>query len=349
MPIVTQKINPRPRLTDHLVRSNAFAGSPLAVIDVGARGGFERHWDLFGDQASLVGFEVDPDECEKLNLQNQNRNRRYFPIGLSYCKGHRTFHVQNHVASSSFYRSREDFLGRFPASSDLIPHTTVDVPTTDLDSFAAENRFYPEFLKLDIEGAELDVFRGGTDCLNNSVFGISAEAVFYPWREGMPTFSDLDIMLRDFGFVLHDLPIFRWERKTLSPYMFEDSGIFGPTMERGQVVWTQAIYLKDPVHDLRRGRLGDWTETRVLKMACMMELYNLQDCAIELIQEARASGLLVSHDTGQLIDLLTPPLNGRDVTYAEYVEYLRQEGPPRFIQGKQVTRAEYDKLKGRSK
>jgi len=344
MSIITQRINPRPRLTNFLVSKDVFRNAPLCVIDVGARGGFEEHWDcLYGDQANLIGFEVDTKECEKINIKSK-KNHRYYPVGLSDKKGSRAFYVQPHIASSSFYETRRDFIDRFPASYDLIPKMTVEVSTLDLDSFVADNGLAPDFLKLDIEGAELDVFRGGRKCLSGSVFGVSAEAVFYPWREGMPTFADIDSFLRALGFMLYDLPVFRWEKKTLSPYMYEDEGVFGPT-DRGQVIWTQAVYLKDSVAELTQNKTALWPPIRILKMASVMELYNLEDCAIELLQKAVELNLLESYDVSQFIDLATPPLHGKDISYSDYLEHLKKEGPPRFIEGKVVSREEYNAKK----
>jgi len=345
MSILTQKIDSRPRLTLNLVASGAFKSSPLTVIDAGSRGGFEKHWDIYGDQINLIGFEVDARECERLNRQNAGRNRQYLPVGLSDSKGKRAFYIQKHIASSSFYKSRPEFLQRFPAWRDLIPHTAKKVYTTDLDSFAVENNLKPDFIKLDIEGAELDVFRGGVKSLSNSVFGLSTEAVFYPWRENMPTFSDLDIFLRKLGFVLFDLPVFKWEKSPLSPYMYETKGIFGPT-DRGQVIWTQAIYLKDAAAELKSPKLRKkWDAARVLKLASIMELYNLEDCAIELIQTAKKYGLLAGYDSNKLIDLATPPIEGREVSYKEYVRNIKKEGPPRFIDGEKVSKKEYERYK----
>ena len=52
-----KNINTTPRFTEHLVASGAFKEKPLLIVDVGARGGFEKHWSWYGDQARLIGFE----------------------------------------------------------------------------------------------------------------------------------------------------------------------------------------------------------------------------------------------------------------------------------------------------
>ena len=45
------------RLTEHLVKSRYFKDSPVTVVDVGVRGGFERHWDQYWPDVRLIGVE----------------------------------------------------------------------------------------------------------------------------------------------------------------------------------------------------------------------------------------------------------------------------------------------------
>lgn len=322
MPVKTHEINPDPRFTKHLVKTGAFEKSPLVVIDVGARGGFEKQWDLYENQIQLIGFEPDVDECHRLNTEEHRPNREYFPIALAQKRGWRGLNIQPHISSCSFYESDPDFLCRFADGwEDLIPKRVESIPTTTLDIFIKESSIGDiDFIKLDTEGAELDIFKGGSNTLK-SVLGLSTEAVFVPWRKGMPTFTDIDLFLRSLGFVLYDLPILRWARKTLSPQMFLNR-VPGPTLN-GQVIWTQAIYFRDAVAEMRTS--NDWDRTKFLKQASIMELYNLNDCAMELVQHAFKNGLLSAYDEKKLLDLLVPPLNSRVVSYDEYIDQFKQK------------------------
>ncbi len=65
-----ERINFQPRMTQFLVNQlSAFSDKPLLILDVGARGGFEDHWQLYGEQALQIGFEPDVEEFERLNQQ----------------------------------------------------------------------------------------------------------------------------------------------------------------------------------------------------------------------------------------------------------------------------------------
>ena len=54
-------VHPNPRLTERLVENRFFEDNPLVVVDVGARKGFEKHWDYYKDQCRLFGFEPNED------------------------------------------------------------------------------------------------------------------------------------------------------------------------------------------------------------------------------------------------------------------------------------------------
>ena len=310
--------NPNPRLTQYLVGSQAFARRPFVVVDVGARGGFESHWRFYGAQIELIGFEPDAEECEKLNQQASTSRHRYFPVALHQSKGKRPFFITVYPASSGFYRPDTEFVKRFPWDDTLTVKNVVEVETTDLVSSLDEHGItYVDFIKLDVEGAELDVLKGAEKVLRSSVIGLSVEVEFVPVHESQPLFRDVDQYLSLLGFMLYDLQLHRHSRRTLSVHPHGDT--------RGQVTWAQAVYLRDAVSEIELSSKleGGWDATRILKLASFMELVNLPDCAIELIQVACQRGVLYGWDAHHLIDLLVPTVGDKSLTYDEYMENLR--------------------------
>ncbi len=310
----------RPWLTEYLVARQSFRPEKVIVIDAGARFGAEQVWGHFAGQVEIVGFEVDPDECDKLNRVLGPRGHRYFPVAIARSNDRRPLYVTRYVSSSGLYRNDMGFWCRFPDEVNFEVVRTVEVPTADLDSFAAEVRLpYVDFMKLDVEGAELEVLQGGEKCLQGTL-GICTEVRFHE-SSGSPVFSEVDLHLRSRGFRLFDLKLVRHTRKSLPTVWtyVDDQGrpTPGPT-ETGQLIWGDALYLRDAAADMLRGDTGFWTQTRVLKLACFFELYRLPDCAIELLQVAGSKGIL-SLEAGPLIDLATPPFRGKRVSYADYV------------------------------
>ncbi|MFA5317018.1 MAG: FkbM family methyltransferase [Dehalococcoidales bacterium] len=318
-----KNINYSPRLTQHLVTSKIFASEPFIVVDIGARGGFAKYWSLYGDQIKLVGFEADAEECERLNQQSAKCGHHFYPVALHQNKGRKPFYITAYSPSSGFYQPDMTEVGRFPDKVNLAVEKTLDIDTMDFDSFASENGFdYVDFIKLDTEGAELDILKGATRFLKKSVIGLSVEVWFQRWHKKQPFFSDIDLFLRPLGFKLFDLAINRSSREALP--VPTASLIPGPT-ERGQVYCGQALFLRDGANEIETSSSleGGWDDIKILKLASIMELFRLPDCAIELIQVASRKDFLKKEDSGSLIDLLVPPVGDKIVSYNEYLDYVR--------------------------
>lgn len=335
MSIQTQKFNPDPRLTKYLVGLGYFRSEPLVVVDVGSRGGFESCWGVYGYQVRLIGFEPDKAECKKLNDQAPP-NARHYPVALSGSRGKRRLFIAQHAAASGFYRPYDRYLDRLPESANrrIVDMHLLD--TVDLDSFLSENGITGvDFIKIDTEGSEMDIIAGAGKTLQNSVLGLSLELMFNRQRDGEPLFSEADAAIRQLGFQLYDLPVFRSARKILSPHMFSSNA--GPT-DNGQVAWTQAVYFRDGYDEIKFGRLADrWDPARILKLASLFEIFNFQDCALELIDLCWDTLLKSGLDRETLANLLVPPVDGRFVSLDEYRDHVRRDGPPRYIDGEKVS------------
>ena len=63
---------------------------------------------------------------------------------------------------------------------------------------------YPpiDFMKIDVQGGELDILRHGVNTLGN-VTVVQLEVEFVPVYKDQPLFGDLQVFLRDQGFQLH--------------------------------------------------------------------------------------------------------------------------------------------------
>ena len=334
MSIVTQKINPNPRLTKHLVGLGFFRSNPVTVIDIGSRGGFEKQWGVYGDQVRIIGFEPDAVECEKLN-KSADPTTIHYPVALSKSKGRQKFYIAEHLAASGFYRPYERYLSRLPEMANRKIKDIVMMDTIDLDTFLLEKKIpIVDFVKIDTEGSEMDIVLGAQSTFKNSVLGISLESMFNRQREGEPLFSEADLALRSLGFELYDLPVFRSARRVLSPHMFSDNA--GPT-DNGQVTWTQAIYFRDGFDEVRFCNLvASWDVVRILKLASLLEVFNFEDCALELVDLCRPKLLKSSLDPQKLVNMLVPPVNGNFMSWDEYRDYVKTEGPPRYVDGRRV-------------
>jgi hypothetical protein len=97
------------------------------------------------------------------------------------------------------------------------------------------------------------------------------------------------------------------------------------------LIWADAVYLRD-------GASPGYTEVwggeepgtiALLKLAALYELFGVPDCAAELIITHRGRIGTVT-DPDRLLDLLTPPLDGKQLGYRDYIEVFRSN-PRRFF------------------
>lgn len=294
-----QNINLHPKLTSYLVSQKIFLEKPLIVVDVGARGGKESHWRVYEDQIKIIGFDPDKKECARLNKLSDEINVRYFPYALWETSGTRKFYMMRNLASSSFFKPKIEFWKRFPDEVNLTTRKIASVKTINLDSFTNEQGVdYVDFIKLDVEGAELAALKGATNLLKKSVLGVTCEIQFIQTLKHQPVFAEVDSFLRSFGFVLFDLGLIRLGRKALST----EPG----SKDNGQVLAGHALYLRDGAGEiLNSGKLkGWWDKIKVLKLASIFELFGLNDCAIELIQMGSKVQFLNHLDNNYLARLL---------------------------------------------
>jgi hypothetical protein len=121
-------------------------------------------------------------------------------------------------------------------AADLEVVAQKEVDTVSLDSFLPKSGITSiDFLHLDTQGTELEILQGSGSFLSSSIVGVKCEVEFAPLYEGQALFGDVDAFLRQHGFVLFDLSRSRYRR----------AGFPDDALTRGQLLWGDAIYLRD--------------------------------------------------------------------------------------------------------
>ena len=194
-----------PSISETLV-DGALAGlrRRLRVVDVGAQSlgmGTHPYSPLDGICAyEVIGF--DP-------LQNRLRERAKAEAGalklLPYTIGDgglHTLYVNNDDATSSLFPLNEAHNAKFNHLCELRTVRTEAVATHRLDDVLPDGPV--DFLKLDIQGAELMALRGAERVLMRTAV-IHCEVAFSPYYCGMPLFAEVEQHLTPRGFILIDL------------------------------------------------------------------------------------------------------------------------------------------------
>ncbi len=139
---------------------------PIKIIDVGAMMLDDKppdyHALLKPGVAKVIGFEPDEQECQKVNQS--------YPadcLCLPYFIGdgsERTFNLCNCDMTSSLYEPNTELLEKFQALSELtqvVKRCTVSTKRLDdIDEVQGA-----DYLKIDVQGAEVDVFNGAKNLL----------------------------------------------------------------------------------------------------------------------------------------------------------------------------------------
>ncbi|MBI4117375.1 MAG: FkbM family methyltransferase [Parcubacteria group bacterium] len=316
----------KPQFTHYLSRGY-LRDNPLVIADIGAQGGIEPHWSHYGDAIYCIGFEPNQKECDKLNKSvRPGQNFKFYPVALFKDKGDYTFYHTHYPMTSGLYPGNSKIINRFPGEDNFEIKEISTVKTTDLDSFVKENNILNlDFIKLDAEGADLDILKGAMGQLKYIV-GISCEAFFSPWRGEYRTFTEIEQFLRKLGFRLYDLELCRSARKAFPGMNSVTPKRVSSGAPYGQIIFGQALFFRDPIEEIKgETSRTDWNTDRILKTASLFEIFGLPDCAIELLIYASKNDLLdsfVENDIEKFCDLITVGFLGERVTYKDHMKKL---------------------------
>ncbi len=179
----------------------------FTVVDVGARpmgGPQEPYMQLLRDfpGSRVVAFEFDPAECEQFNAQSPP-GLRFYPYALGSANETRPLYITQAPMCCSLYKPNHEVLDRFQAMEVARLQRVTEIQTVTLDHVVQVEQIGPvDMIKIDIQGAELDVFRGGTETLAN-VSGIVTEVEFVELYENQPLFGDVSAFLAEQGLGFH--------------------------------------------------------------------------------------------------------------------------------------------------
>ena len=199
----------------------------LTLFDVGGAGGLQNRWKLYENDIKTTFFE--PDKRSYTSLKKIGLNVINKALWSKNTK--KKFFLTKKSKSSSVFRHNKKYLDKFPDSQryDIVNSKIINL--CKLDEFSNKSN-YPSFIKIDVQGAELEVLKGSKSTLKN-VVGLEVEVNFKYIYHDIPLAKDIENFLNSQGFILNDyLTLFRWER----------------TMHRGfgEIIHGDALFLRSP-------------------------------------------------------------------------------------------------------
>jgi FkbM family methyltransferase len=244
----------------------------IHVVDVGAALGEKPIYQPLVDSgaARISGFEPTPAECEKLNAK-YGAPHQFFPSFVG--NGQRqTFHETRWSLTGSLFEPNQPLNEKFQALAELTELVqTHSIETTRLDDVSGLEDV--DFLKIDVQGAELMVFEHAPRVLSEAVL-IQTEVEFLPLYKEQPLFAEVDIHLRRAGFQFHTFLGFG--SRAFKPLVKNKQ----PTAGFRQLLWSDAVYARDFM------QLGLLSEAKLKKLALLVhDLYQSVDLCHLVLEE----------------------------------------------------------------
>lgn len=203
----------------------------IGLVDIGASGGVEDRW--LEVEENLKTFLFEPDKRSYEALKSHKYVEEIFPVGLGEKETKKTLYLCRKPQASSLLSPEYGFLSNFPGfqrfdliSKELITLSTLDVCLKDKEEDC-------DFIKIDTQGTELDILKGGEHLLNSPIIGLEIEVEFVRLYENQPLFGDVCSYLDSKGYQFFDfVNICRWERSQFTLF--------------GQAVFGDAFFLRSP-------------------------------------------------------------------------------------------------------
>ena len=247
-----------------------FAGTALSYIDIGARGGPPSHWQKLGQQMNYLCFEPDPAEAEALRLvfsQTPNFRGVVSECALGATSGSATLYLTHSRPCSSLLKPNSDLLNTFVHRDLFRVEQELSLQTGTLDAELQRLGSIGDFIKIDVQGYELEVLKGGEQAVSNSI-GCELEVSFIEIYKNQPLFAEVDQWMRARDFFLADLERFWW-RRSAAPAEIQ---------RRGTLAYGNAVYLKNEIFRSQDRAVA-------IKSAIICVATGLNELAFEIVQQ----------------------------------------------------------------
>lgn len=182
----------------------------LTLLDIGAAGGIQPRWKTVRKSIDYIGVEPDRRSREELEKETRSRSTHILDSFAWDKEEEIGFNLCRKPTASSAYKPNRKLLDLYPDAQ------RFDIVQKEL--IAAEPLYQKlssrkiDFIKLDIQGGELNALRGLGDKIDGCL-GVEVEVEFSAMYNSQPLFDDVNRFLLGKGFYFSDFThLWRWER-----------------------------------------------------------------------------------------------------------------------------------------
>lgn len=275
------------------------------LIDIGSSGSLDAKWAPIKGLINLVGFDPNKEECERQNkLPSPYKNSTFLPYAVHGKDGVETLYKTRSIYCYSLLKPNKEWLDRFAFHELFDVQGEEPIPVRAIHNIQELNGFLPDVIKIDVQGLELPILSDAARLLE-SAFYVETETGFTENYIGETTFSQLDGFMRANGFLMFDINV---NHRISRNNRFKES----PTGKE-QILWAEAVWLKDYVSLDRQGRFDDlsFSKQKVNKVLTLCALQQCYDYGLELAQFFHRKNLLSKQELDALSSLGAWDIHGR--------------------------------------
>jgi len=211
----------------------------------------------------VIAFELDRELCERLNAEARP-GLEFFPVALGRTEETRTLYETVAPMCYSLYEPNERLIRLYQNFEVAYLKGTSEVQTVSLDTFTAQHGIASvDFVKIDIQGAELDVFQGGQNTLKDIALMV-CEVEFVEHYVGQPLFGDVCAFLKQQDIMYHKL--LGAAGRALRPIVINSN-----LNSASQHFWSDAVFIRDVL------TLAELEPQKLLKIGVLAYLYGSPD------------------------------------------------------------------------
>jgi FkbM family methyltransferase len=209
-----------------------------AVVDVGANpiDGDTPYKSLLSRRlCTVTGFEPQPDGLALLNARKSDLET-YLPYVIGDGSPG-TLHIAVVPGMTSLFEPNRAVLKWFNGFAEWAAvKEKLPVTTRRLDDLAEIAAL--DMLKIDVQGAEVSVFKGGRERLARAV-AVHTEVCFLSLYQGQPLFGEIDLELRSLGLIPHHID--HVNKRTILPVYDQST----PNSALNQLIFADVVYIRD--------------------------------------------------------------------------------------------------------
>lgn len=232
-------------LFEGLAVQKVAAENPISYVDIGTRGGFQDDLASLAFAVDAIGFEPEREAFDKIDQENSGpwRSARILPYAVGRLNGKQILSIPEDPVSATLLKPDPAVGERFDKSQFFKVQKQIEVETKTLDeALTSSGCARHDYLKIDIEGAELEVLGAAPETVKE-LLAFKTEVSFVRQCLDQPLAHDVAKFFDDHKFELMavvDSSHWRREGYVIDPYMSPENIRYS----RGQLIHADFIFFR---------------------------------------------------------------------------------------------------------